>query len=144
MPIKNYSARGPVSKYYGKIQEVLIKHGASGIQMMFDGDGRISAIAFMLPSPNSGSMTFQLPCDWRRFQIVLKKQGVAKWKNDDYAYMVAWANLLDWVEAQMTLYETQMVSMPQIFLPFVESKDGRTLFEHIAEDPHKYLLGSSN
>ena len=87
-----------------------------------------------------GQMTFQLPCEWRRFQEVLKKQDVRRWDEDEYCYKVAWANIKDWVEAQMALYETQMVSMPQIFLPFVRTKNGQTLFELVATNPSNYLL----
>jgi len=143
MPIKNYTASRPTLEYIGKVQAALIAHGANGIQMMFDGDGRVSALAFVLPSPQGGHLTFQLPCEWRRFEQVLKHQNVKRWDDDDYAYRVAWANLKDWVEAQMALYETQMVTMPQIFLPFVKGNDGRTLFEQIAENPSKYLLGGN-
>jgi len=142
MPIKNAGATKAASHYIAKVQEALIKHGAVGIQMMFDADRRISGIMFALPNPTNTAqtMSFSLPCEWRRFQAVLKQQKVSRWREDEYCYRVAWANLKDWIEAQMALYETQMVSMPQIFLPFIKGKNGMTLFEQVAGNPEGFLL----
>lgn len=142
MPIKNAGATKSASHYISKVQEALIKHGAVGIQMMFDSDRRISGIMFALPNPTNTvqNMSFSLPCEWRRFQAVLKQQKVSRWREDEYCYRVAWANLKDWIEAQMALYETQMVSMPQIFLPFIKGKNGLTLFEQVANNPEGFLL----
>jgi hypothetical protein len=142
MPIKNAGATKAASHYIAKVQDALIKHGAVGIQMMFDTDRRISGIMFALPNPTNTvqNMSFSLPCEWRRFQAVLKEQKVSRWREDEYCYRVAWANLKDWIEAQMALYETQMVSMPQIFLPFIKGKNGLTLFEQVANNPEGYLM----
>lgn len=141
MAIKNSGATKGAAYYISKVQDALVKHGAIGLQMMFDGDGRISSIAFALPAPNGGgTLSFQLPCEWRKFQQVIKADGNYRWDQDEYCYKVAWANLKDWIEAQMALYETEMVSMPQIFLPFMEGKNGQTLFEQIASNPDKFLL----
>jgi hypothetical protein len=55
------------------------------------------------------------------------------------AYRVAWANIKDWVEAQMALYETEMVDMPQIFLPFAVDSKGETLYDRVGRG--EFLLG---
>lgn len=122
-----------------KIQESLIAHGAVGIQMMYDTDKRISSLAFALPFLDGKNLSFQLPCEWRKFQQVLIEQGIKRSNEDEYAYRVAWANLKDWVLAQMALYETQIVTMPQIFLPFVITKKGQTLYDQVASG--QFLLG---
>lgn len=142
--IKNAQATKAAGYYIQKVQDALVSHGAIGIQMMFDGEGRISAISFALPSPvGEGNMAFQLPCEWRKFQQVLKEQEFRRWDEDEYCYKVAWANIKDWVEAQMALYETEMVTMPQVFLPFATTRTGQTLFDVVAQDPGK-LLGSGD
>lgn len=140
--IKNASATKGAAYYIGKVQEALVEHGAVGMQMMYDADKRISALSFGLPAiSGEGTIGFQLPCQWRKFQQVLKEQNFPRCNDDEYAYKVAWANIKDWVEAQMALYETEMVTMPQVFLPFATTKDGRTLSEVIASDPGR-LLGN--
>jgi hypothetical protein len=46
-----------------------------------------------------------------------------------YPYRVAWHNLLDWVVAQMTLLEIEMVRLEEELLPYVVNAQGKTLFE---------------
>lgn len=131
MPIKNYTTKISAMGHMAAIQQSLIEHGAVGIQTMFDADKRVSDLSFGLKTKDGKNMSFQLPCQWRKFQQVLKEQQVRRWDEDEYCYRVAWANLKDWVLAQMALYETEMVTMPQIFLPFATAKDGGTLFDMI-------------
>jgi hypothetical protein len=57
------------------------------------------------------------------------------------AVRVAWRIVKDWVEAQMALVETQMVSTQDVFLPYAVMGDGKTLAEHVRESP-RFLLGS--
>jgi hypothetical protein len=40
---------------------------------------------------------------------------------------------------QLALYETKIVDMPQIFLPFVTEAKGQTLYEKMVKG--KFLLG---
>ncbi len=62
-------------------------------------------------------------------QAVLEKQRVRTIITRDMATRVAWRILKDWVRAQMAILETEMVSVEQIFLPYMEAKDGRTVYE---------------
>lgn len=48
-----------------------------------------------------------------------------------------------WIEAQLALVEINMVTVPQIFLPYAIMRDGRTLSEHVESDPG-FLLGEGN
>jgi hypothetical protein len=36
-----------------------------------------------------------------------------------------------WVLAQMALYETQIVELPQVFLPFATGQNGKTVYEMV-------------
>jgi hypothetical protein len=140
MPIKNYTTEVPASRSINAIQDALVKHGATGIQYQYEqGTGRIEAVKFQLPI-NDTLINFSLPVSWRRFQRVLEKQRVSKWKNEDYVYRVAWRNIHDWVMAQLAFYETEIVDMGQVFLPFVTDKNGQTLYEHVQANP-RFLLG---
>ena len=75
--------------------------------------------------------------------VGLRHQNVSRWNDDEYAYRVAWANIRDWVASQMALYETQMVDMPQIFLPFAMGNSGQTLYEHVQMNLG-FLLGDGS
>ena len=101
------------------------------------------AFNFALPFKDGRNIAYSLPCEWRRFQQVLKNQRISRWNDDEYAYRVAWANIRDWVASQMALYETEMVDIPQIFLPFAVGNSGRTLYEHVQTNPG-FLLGDGS
>jgi hypothetical protein len=89
-----------------------------------------------------GHTRFSLPVQWRKFQRVLELQQVRRWDDEDYVYRVAWRNIRDWVMAQLALYETEIVDMPQVFLPFATDAKGHTLYDKMIEG--KFLLGSGD
>ena len=53
---------------------------------------------------------------------------------------MSWRIIKDRVEAQMALVETQMVTTAQVFLPYAIMRDGKTLAQHVEQDPN-FLLG---
>lgn len=137
--IKNYTTKVPANQSIEEIQKSLVSHGAAGILYEYEKDtGRIAALKFLLPI-NGRNVGFALPVQWRMFQAVLKKQQVNRWDDEDYCYRVAWRDIRDWVLAQMALYETQIVELPQLFLPFAVGKDGKTIYDQVSEG--KFLLG---
>lgn len=142
MAIKNYTTKVPAQRSIEEIQQALVKHGATGVLYEYEqGTGRIAALKFILPV-NDQKVGFALPVQWRRFQAVLKRDRVKRWADEDYCYRVAWRCIRDWVLAQMALHETQIVELPQVFLPFAMGKDGTTLYDQVAAG--KLLLGSGS
>jgi hypothetical protein len=102
------------------------------------GTGRIEALQFLLRVQEL-DVIFSLPVHGQRFQRVLKLQQVRRWDDEEYVDPEAWRNIRDWVMAQLALYETEIVEMPQVFLPFATDTKGQTLSEKILEG--KFLLG---
>src|SRR5258706_10628745 len=140
MPIKNYTTTAPANRSITEIQDVHVKHGATGVLYKYEqGTGRIEALQFLLPVKDQ-NVTFSLPVNWRKFQRVLELQQVRRWDEEEYVYRVAWRNIRDWVMAQLALYETEIVDTPQIFSPFTTDTKGQTLYEKMVEG--KFLLGS--
>lgn len=71
----------------------------------------------------------RLPARVEKVQKVLEKQRV---KSDfEQAQRVAWRILKDWVEAQMAILESEMVSFEELFLPYMITDNGSTVFESI-------------
>jgi hypothetical protein len=138
MALKNTYAKLGAGRYIQDAQEALVKAGAIGIQSGYE-DGRITTLAFVLDL-NGQRVQFKLPVNWRNFQRVLKKEQNRRADEDDYAYKVAWACTKDWIEAQMAFVESENVTLPQIFLPYVVVKGGKTLFEKVITTPD-FLLG---
>lgn len=138
MPLKNYTSQVPAARSIKEIESALVKAGATGMSYEFEAGGRIASLSFRLVI-GGVPVAFALPVNWRLFQVVLKEQKVREWANEDYVYRVAWRNIRDWVLAQLALYETAMVELPQVFLPFAQDKAGRTLYE--AAKGSRFLIG---
>lgn len=85
-------------------------------------------MSFIVKTPY-GETAFKLPANIDRVQAVLNKQRVRTSVPRDMAVRVSWRILKDWVRANMAILETEMVSIYQIFLPYMQGKDGRTLYE---------------
>ena len=142
MPIKNYTTKVPANRSIDEIQKALVKNGATAFLFEYEkGTGRISALKFKLVVGEQ-EVAFALPVNWRQFQQCLKNEGARRYTDEDYVYRVAWRCIRDWVLAQMALYETQIVEMPQIFLPFAVTGNGETIYEKVKGG--QLLLGSGN
>ncbi len=126
MPIMNYTTKVDVFATLGEIQGQLVKHGAKKIMQDYDDDGHITALSFLIDTPN-GPRGIRLPANVDAVRNVLTKQKV---KCDrDQAERVAWRILKDWVAAQMAILESEMVQMDEIFLPYMLNDKGETLFQ---------------
>jgi hypothetical protein len=132
MPIKNYTTKVPASRSIMEIQDSLVDHGATGVLFEYEkGTGRIESLKFLL-EVNGNKIPFKLPVNWRRFQAVLESQGVKRSDEEDYCYRVAWRDIRDWVLSQMALFETEMVELPQVFLPYAMDANGTgTLYDRV-------------
>ena len=143
MPLLDYTTSVPVSRTVAQVQAKLIEHGARAVMMEYDAQGRITALAFKVKMPD-GELPIRLPIDAAATLKVLQRQHYngeipARYASEEHAYRVAWRIIKDWVEAQMSLLETEMVKMEEIFLPYVITKSGQTLYQIMAEK--HFLLG---
>jgi len=127
MKIANYSTTVTALKSIGEIQGILIAHGAKHILMDYD-NGEPIGLSFIVETPY-GDTPFRLPANIERVQAVLNRQRVRSTVPKGFASRVAWRILKDWVRAQMAVLETEMVSIDQIFLPYMQVQDGKILYE---------------
>jgi hypothetical protein len=145
MAILNYTSIIEPEQTIGEIQKMLSRHNVSAMMTEYDGP-HVSAVSFRL-NIEGRPMSFQLPCNWRAVLEVFHEQGITsgKLKHKDrnienQAIRTAWRVIRDWIEAQLALVEINMVTVPQIFLPYVMTKDGKTLYEKMVDS--NFLLGS--
>lgn len=142
-PLLDYTTSVPVSRTVAQVQAKLVEHGARAVMMEYDDQGRIKALAFNVKMPNR-ELPIRLPIDATATLRVLERQAYnreipARYAKEEHAYRVAWRIIKDWVEAQMSLLETEMVRMEEIFLPYVITKSGQTIYQVMAEK--QFLLG---
>jgi len=143
MPLLNYTTKVPVYRSVQEIQKALVKAGASSIMQDFDEEGAVSAIAFKI-SLNGQDISFRLPSETKAVLAVMQQDGTPRqYLTEEHAQRVAWRIIKDWIEAQMAIVQTKMVTLPQVFLPYAVNHEGRTLYELVAENP-RLLLGGSN
>jgi hypothetical protein len=150
MALLNYSTKIESEQTIGEIQKMLSGHGVSAMMTEYDGP-HVSAVSFKL-SIQGKSMGFRMPCNWKAvYQIFTDKAGKQNiWDSERekrilearkaQAIRTAWRIIHTWVKAQLALVEVNMVTIPQVFLPYAIMHDGRTLSEHVETNPG-FLLG---
>lgn len=131
MPLLNYTTQIEASKTVGQIHGILVAHGAKAILTNYDSNGQIESLSFEINTP-SGIAHIRLPVDPDAVLRVMMRSGShipRRLITRSHATRVAWRIVKDWVEAQMAILETEMVKMEQIFLPYIETRSGKTLFQ---------------
>jgi len=123
--LKNYTTTIKVEKTIMEIQTLLVAKGAQKIMTEYE-NGVAVGLTFLLNSPK-GQIPVQLPA---RIEKVRKIVGVERYAEN--ADKIAWRNIKDWVDAQIALIETEMVTVHEVFLPYMIMGE-QTLFEKFAD-----------
>ncbi len=145
MPILNYTTKIEAAKTAGEMQTLLAKAGASAVAMQFGNGGRPTAIAFTARTP-FGEREFTLPVHVDKVLAVLLKQRVARsLATFEQAERVAWRIVKDWVEAQLAIIQTEMVTIDQVMLPYMRNGEGgETVFEQYQAGQQLLLEGNKS
>jgi hypothetical protein len=137
MALKNYRSRS--NNTFDTIQKCLAAHGAQKLMFDYNDQGQITALSFAM-NIDGKLIGFRLPARLDQVEAVLKSER--RWSSPevlkDQAYRTGWANIRDWVTAQMALVDTRMAKVQEVFLPYMTRKDGKTLFESL--EGNKFLL----
>jgi hypothetical protein len=134
MPLLNYTTKVPVKRTIDEIHTLLVKAGARSFMTDYDDDGKASGIAFRIVTP-LGQRAYTLPVQPKKVYDVLLRDGEvaarrgANFTTPEQAERIAWRILKDWVEVQLAIIETEMVTLDQVMLPYMQSDDGRTMYE---------------
>lgn len=145
MALLNYTTKIDPDKSAQEIAKCLSMHGAQAVLTEYDKErGIVSAISFQILA-GERKIGFRLPCDWKPVLEIMKRDPKIPrtYKTELQAVRTSWRIVKDWVEAQMALVETQMVTTQDVFLPYAVMRDGRTLSEHVESNPG-LLLGDGS
>lgn len=122
-----------------EIQMLLSKYGAKQVMTSYNDDGFLSGMSFSILL-NDTLIPFQLPCDhlplWKRAE----RGETAYIRDEQQARRVAWRQILRWIEAQLALVDLQMVKVEEVFLPYIITSSGKTLYEHTRDGGLTKLL----
>lgn len=144
MAILNYTTKIDPDKTAGEIARMLSLAGAKAVLTEYDDkENYVSALSFKL-NVNSQELGIKLPCDWKPILEILEddRKVPRHMKTREQAVRVAWRIVKDWIEAQLAIIQTKMVKTEEVFLPYIITKNGRTLFEQISDN--QFLLGPGN
>lgn len=136
MAILNYTTTVESFKTVSEIEYILMKHKAKSIMKNYEGES-ITGLSFLIDT-GIQQIPVRLPVKVDECLKVLKKEkkdNPRKQIKDtrDQAERVAWRILKDWVEAQMALLDIEMVRFEEIFLPYIETENGQTVYERLEE-----------
>lgn len=136
MGLLNYSTRIEAEKTAGEVVAILAHHGATAIGMDYDGHGNVLSVSWKVNTPQ-GILPFKLPVNERAVASVLERQHYSGQLPraalaEGQARRTAWRILKNWIRAQMALLETEMVTLDQLFFPYLLTGPGETLYERLA------------
>lgn len=136
MAILNYTTTVDSFKTVSEIEYILMKHKAKSIMKNYDGES-ITGLSFLIDT-GVQQIPIRLPVKVDECLKVLKKEkreNPRKQIKDtrEQAERVAWRILKDWVEAQMALLDIEMVRFEEIFLPYIETDNGKTVYQRLEE-----------
>lgn len=139
-----YTTTVAAQKSVSEICGMLACGKVGAIMQEFDGAGNTTAINFQTMTA-FGQMTFRLPVNVQAVHQILKNQWQARkiprhFANDaGQARRVAWRITRNWIEAQLALIEIGMVKVEQVFLPYAQFADGRTVYETMEQKRFEQL-----
>ena len=142
--IKNFSTIISPEKTIAEIEKMLAIYGATKIMKQYDEEGNPVLLAFMIQT-DRGEMPIKLPVNLEGIQSTFKKQvsdgklPKSYWDNKEQAMKVGWRIIKDWLDAQLTLINVEMVKIEEIFLPYIyDMMSDKTMYEIIEEKGFKF------
>jgi hypothetical protein len=133
MALLNYTTQISAENTVTEIQGILARAGALAIMTEYDANTVLVGISFKIGTP-FGPTAYSLPCDVAAVNRILDKQMRAgkvprRLVTTEQASRVGWRIIKDWIEAQLALVQTQMVTLDQVFLPYARTNTGETVYQ---------------
>lgn len=130
----------------GQIAGLLMEAGASSITQENE-SGQIRGIAFTL-DVDGKRLGYRLPVRTELLYAELQRRRSDRTRekaaDDDLkkSERIAWRQIFRWVEAQLALIQTSMVSPTEVFLPYMLVSPRQTLFDKFLADGKKLLAAA--
>ena len=133
MAIKNYTTKISHEKTVMEILKVLAGVGATNIAIGYD-HGLPISITFCV-KVGGKLLPFRLPANAKGiFERLKNDSKVPKnLKTEEQALRVVWRIIKDWVSAQVSLIEAEVVKLEEVFLPYAVMNSGRTLYQEVSK-----------
>lgn len=125
----------------GEIQEKLAASGAEAVQIEYDTAREAAALGFRITRAGT-PLHYRLPVRWRAVHALMQRDKAGKRNSrikidEAQSKRVAWRQILRWVEAQLALIDTNIVELPEVFLPYMQvDAEGTTFYQHAITTGH--------
>jgi hypothetical protein len=138
--ILNYTTGISTETTAAEIQKKLAVARAQVVLCEYDDEAVMCAMSFRIMTPY-GLIFFRLPANTQGVLKALRADNKVpkRLKTKEQATRVAWRILKDWVEAQLAIVDAEMADMVEVFLPYAQGHDGRTMYEAIEQGGFKAL-----
>ena len=143
MPLLNYTTKIPAEQTAAEIMSILVKKGATETLTHYGPGGMATGLKWRMETANE-PMGFSLPINTNAVFGILTRDWVMKTNPGariQQANRTAWRIIKEWILAQMALIETEMVTVEEVFLPYMLT--GRqTLYQALSNGDLKMLPGA--
>ena len=132
VPLLNYTTKIPAEQTAAEIMSVLVKKRATGLKWRME--------------TANGPMGFSLPINTDAVFEILTRDQVMKTNpaaQMQQANRTAWRIIKEWILAQMALIETEMVTVEEVFLPYMLTGK-QTLYQALSNGDLKMLPGADS
>lgn len=136
MAILNYTTSIASEKTASEIQKKLSIAGAQAVLSEYNEDGVMCSMSFRI-----NNIFFKLPINIDGVYAAMDKDLSVprRLKTYEQASRVAWRIVKDWIEAQVAIIQAGQAELVQVFLPYAQNKDGRTVYEAIKDNGFKQI-----
>lgn len=140
MAILNYTTTIATEKTATEVQKKLAKAKAQAVLCEYDDDAVMCAMSFRIMTPY-GLIFFRMPTKTQGVLKALKADDRVprRLKTKEQAAKVAWRIMKDWIEVQLALVDADMADMTEVFLPYAQNTDGKTMYESLEKNGFKQL-----
>ncbi len=132
MAILNYTTGIQVEKTAAEIQAKLGRAGAQAVMCEYENE-IVTHISFRIKTTH-GLINFRLPANADGVLRAMQKAKLSASKcTKEQAQRVAWRIVKDWVEAQLAIIEAEMATLTEVFLPYAQQPNGKTVYNNLLE-----------
>lgn len=134
MSIRFYTTDVDAEKTAREIQQILAQSDARRVMMDYDGDGRPTAVQFVLQL-NNRPLPFRIEPDVDGMEKALNADDDTPGTFDtEQARRTAWRIWKEWLNAVLAFRDTRQAQLDQLLLGFGVTADGRTVHERLIDD----------
>lgn len=140
MKIKNYTSTAPAVNSIVKIENMLAEIGASAVTKMYNGR-QIVGLSFQVQFTGVDAINIRIPINQENVTKIFLDGRITTSLSDAQlkalnaqSERTAWALMRDWIGCQLALIKMGQVQAVQVFLPYIITKDGQSVFEFMQKN----------